>query len=750
MIQRPVFSAAFTVTQLPGEGVLLASECERIELRGTLYERLSPLLDGIRSPEDIVAALSGEFPGAHVYYALLSLERRHCLVDAAHCAVESEDAFWQPLGLTPHLARAALESRTASVVAFGVDAQPALAALGRAGVRIAPRDGDIQVVLCADFLDASLVELNTEALACDRVWLLARTIGVHTWLGPLFVPGATACWECMAHALRSNRRFEVLVDASAAGRLRTSAVASVPFAGEMAAATVAAHVSRWLAGDVASPLRGTLHVHDFVDGSTTIHPVRRRPQCTACGDPLAYAAVVSQPVVLESAGARRSADAGDRRQTAEAVVTRLMKLVSPLTGVARGLEAMPVIGAPSIHAYASGPNPARSTITLRQLRSDLRAQNSGKGMSDMQARASALGESVERASATWHGDEPHISATRKSLGDLAISPNDCMLFSAAQYARRSARGGPGGLVWPTDFVPAPFDADAECEWTPVWSLTRQQHRYLPTAYLYLGCPSAGDCTVIADSNGVAAGSCLEDAVMQGLMETIERDGAAIWWYNRIQRPAVHYHELLGPDEREYVRRLATEYRVLGREFWVLDLTTDLGVPTCAAITRRVDAPSEEILMGLSAHLDPVVAIVRAITEMNQMVAGLASFGGNDVEMAPEIAWWLREARVAELPHLLPGAEHGARPRQWVVGDGSTARDQITECRAMLEAKGLEVLVLNQTRPDLELSVARTIVPGLRFFWPRFAPGRLYDVPVRMGWRAAPIREEDLNPVPFFL
>jgi oxazoline/thiazoline synthase len=49
-----------------------------------------------------------------------------------------------------------------------------------------------------------------------------------------------------------------------------------------------------------------------------------------------------------------------------------------------------------------------------------------------------------------------------------------------------------------------------------------------------------------------------------------------------------------------------------------------------------------------------------------------------------------------------------------------------------------------------LPVAKVIVPGLRHFWARFAPGRLYDVPVRLGWISRPLAEEELNPVPMFL
>ena len=60
---------------------------------------------------------------------------------------------------------------------------------------------------------------------------------------------------------------------------------------------------------------------------------------------------------------------------------------------------------------------------------------------------------------------------------------------------------------------------------------------------------------------------------------------------------------------------------------------------------------------------------------------------------------------------------------------------------------MEMLVLDQTRPDIGLPVVKVVVPGLRHIYPRFARGRLYDVPVRLGWRDAPLLEDELNPIP---
>jgi ribosomal protein S12 methylthiotransferase accessory factor len=74
---------------------------------------------------------------------------------------------------------------------------------------------------------------------------------------------------------------------------------------------------------------------------------------------------------------------------------------------------------------------------------------------------------------------------------------------------------------------------------------------------------------------------------------------------------------------------------------------------------------------------------------------------------------------------------------------------INHCRSIIEAQGMEMLVLDQTRADVGMPVVKVVVPGLRHFWARYAPGRLYDVPVKMGWLEKPLREEELNPIPIF-
>jgi len=63
---------------------------------------------------------------------------------------------------------------------------------------------------------------------------------------------------------------------------------------------------------------------------------------------------------------------------------------------------------------------------------------------------------------------------------------------------------------------------------------------------------------------------------------------------------------------------------------------------------------------------------------------------------------------------------------------------------------MEMLVLDQTRPDIGLRVAKVIVPGMRHMWKRLGTGRLYDVPVSMGWLKEALTEDELNPFPMWM
>jgi oxazoline/thiazoline synthase len=746
MLTRPRFRPHLRVEIVPGEGIFLLSPSQHTLLRGRLYELIAPHLDGCTA-NDICDRLEGQASAAEIFYALAQLERKQYLCEEEPALPAGQAAMWSSQGIVPKVAAERLAKKPIAVQGFGVDAAPFRELLRSLQVRVA-EEGPPEVVLTDSYLRAELETCNAEALAAGRSWLLVRPTGRQIWIGPLFRPGATGCWQCLTHRLRANLPVASYLE----GRNGHAAAplddrACTPAALHIAWGLAANAVASWIVHGRIPELDGTLQTYDIPSWKLQAHPLVRLPFCPACGQPGQTG--VFRPLALEQRKKTFTSDGGHRVATPEQTLARFGHHVSPITGAVPMLERAALADSDGVmHVYVAGSNLARPYRNLAHLRGDLRHNCAGKGVTEIQARASGLCEALERYSGVFRGDEPRRLAKMAELGEAAIDPRACLHFSQRQYRERLQRNGKGCRF---SFIPVPFDPEKPIEWSPVWSLTKQTVRYLPTAWCYYDYPlPEEDLFCIACSNGCAAGNTLEEAIVQGFLELVERDSVALWWYNRARRPGVDLDSLDEP----YLKTLQTFLHGHGREYWAIDLTADLGIPVFASISRRLQGPQEQIVLGFGAHLDPKIALLRAVTEMNQMLASPLLKGEevttSERDTDPETAEWLKSATIANQPYLLgaagPATTAAACPRVW--NDDLTA--DIDACRKRVEAVGLEMLVLDQTRPEIGLPVVKVIVPGLRHFWPRFAPGRLYEVPAQLGWIPKPLAEEELNPIPMFL
>jgi oxazoline/thiazoline synthase len=432
------------------------------------------------------------------------------------------------------------------------------------------------------------------------------------------------------------------------------------------------------------------------------------------------------PVVLEERPKAFTSDGGHRALLPKSALEQYAYLIGD-SGILEELERLPD-PCDLVHVCL-----ARFRTSFGSLRVNrgtaLRAPCVGKGMTEAQARVSALGEAVERYSGIFRGDEVRIKASYRERSGEAIHPNACMNFSARQYRERDESNQRESEH---NWVPEPFEEVREIEWTPVWSLTEERTKYVATAYAYFGYPhSAGHDFSRADSNGNAAGSNLEEAILQGFLEVVERDAVALWWYNRAPRPRVDLAYFAEP----YFSALAEFYRLLGRDLFVLDVSADFPIPVFAALSKN-RKEGGHWLLGFGAHLEPRLAIIRALTEMNQSLTQAIAGGKPRFFVGEPLA-----VAFLEPDPSLPSKTC----RDYSRLDSRDLREDVKTCVELARKRGLETLVLDQTRRDVGMRAVKVIVPGLRPWWARFAPGRLYDVPVRMGWQAVRLPEERLNP-----
>ena len=730
------------VSVVRGEGVYLLCEHGSAVVTDPAAERLLPLLDGKHDLDSIVAALAHDVPADQVRAAVGQLLVSGQAVEADPDADERTTGYWESLNLHGDDAQAAVTGIRLTTLGT-VSADEFATALHVAGLRIT--DGAaLDVVLTDDYLRPELVEFDRHQRAAGRSWLLAKPVGVICAVGPVFVPEG-ACYRCLEVRMRGHRRAADYLEGRLPGTRIASPVVDVPATRLLAAGAVATAAAHWLAGHRHAGSQAVLTL-DTAGLATESHPVRRRPQCPGCGDPGLVAATMHRPFRITPRRKAFATDGGHRAMEPADMVARWESLVDPITGVVPELRPM-AERLPFVRGYTAGHNRALRVTSLRGLQEGLRTNSCGKGMTDIQAKASALGEALERYSGAYAGDEPAIAASYADLGTDAVHPNASMLFSDRQFERRAATNARHALF---QTVADPLDEHAVIDWTPMWSLTQQCPRYVPTALLFYGYPMRRSLYALADSNGCAAGTSLEDAALQGFYELVERDSVALWWYNRLRRPAFDLDSLAEP----WVDEVRAEYAKLGRELWALDLTADLGIPAIVALSRRVDKPSEDVILGFGAHHDARIAGLRAVSELNQFLPHVAFLTADEADYRrldpTQRDWWLH-TRVADHPYLLPDPD---APAATVAGlslpTGDDLAEDLAHCRELVRGKGMDLLAIDMTRPDIGLPVVKMMVPGLRHFWNRYAPGRLYDVPVELGWLPAPLTEDQLNPTAMFV
>ena len=729
----PQFAPNFTVYVLPPDVVCLYSEDRKFLLHGELYCALATAIGkGGKSFRQLIRDLEQNFPSGRIHEALRRLVDRRHVIPASRFSNSAVAAYWASLGLSPETAEQNLQKCRVRVQSIDVQGETELAAaLSGLGVRVVKRSPDLTVMLVSDYLEARLDELNRQHLSDGAPWLLVQPSGIFPLVGPVFRPGQGACWRCLADRMTRNREVKALID-----RRQARCVAVSPLAhdtiGQSAIQLAAVEGAKAIATDFRTPLSDHIVSLDLLGSTIVKHHVAARPQCPSCGrkklrDPHRAPA----PVEFGEGGKVVMTSGGFRSVAPSATVARFRRLVSPLTGVVSRLERIQADLPLNTNWYATH-NFAGPAETVHQLRAGLSGGSFGKGSTVEQGEASALMEAIERYSGIFQGDE--IRAKRRFTdfpAGEAIPPNDVLQFSDAQLREGGAPGSDQREV-----VPALFDRSAKIEWSPVWSLRDARFKYLPTSLLYFF--YQGPAAFSADSNGCAAGNTLEEAIVQGFLELVERDAYAIWWYNELQRPELD----LGQFDDSYVRDLQKQLAQTGRRLWVLDVTSDLRIPTFVAITHWMQNGRENIEFGSGAHFDARIAVLRALTELNQFLSlGLMGGGTGEKSSLDGVA----PLRLEDHPFLTPGGNPTVPPQFGLKFGHLDTREQAAACVSLAKQAGLDFLVLDQTRPDIETPVVRVIVPGLRHFYRRFAPGRLYDVPVKLGLRDRPLNESELNP-----
>lgn len=234
------------------------------------------------------------------------------------------------------------------------------------------------------------------------------------------------------------------------------------------------------------------------------------------------------------------------------------------------------------------------------------------------------------------------------------------------------------------------------------------------------------------SVGSAAGPSREAAALHGLLELIERDAAGLWWRGgQLGRSIPPQHEA-GIAAENLLRQLR-HTAPSRRRSWLLDITTDIGVPCVAAVSCRADGSG--FAFGLAARPKLESAARSAILEMCQLeladavVAAKRSERGDDALNAQDRTHLRRAMINADQCMLLqPVAGHVAHLSIHAT-EASVIFGLIVQ---RLEKLGIETFCLDLTRRCFGVPVVRVIAPGLQLEPSEIVTARLRDAIARTG------------------
>lgn len=320
----------------------------------------------------------------------------------------------------------------------------------------------------------------------------------------------------------------------------------------------------------------------------------------------------------------------------------------------------------------------------------------GKGITKDHARASAMMEGFERYSAERQDSDEVTIAGLDEISDLGEYIN------------------PESLNLPKDFKKQNLDS-MKLEWSPVKDIISDKEYYIPTNAIYHPYIHGNDCESLfkSNTNGLASGNILEEAILHGIFEVIERDAWSIF-----ELTHKNYAQIdLDSIESDIVNDTIDRFESNGIKIKLMDFTADINVPTIAASADdTVTRDAGLLTLGMGTHLDPEVAILRALTEVAQSRATQINGAREDTVRAD----FAREAGYERMKRI---NKYYFRDEDEKISLSSIENKSTTSITNDLEIVKDElitndidkILYYDLTRPELDVSVVRVIIPEMELF-----------------------------------
>ena len=318
----------------------------------------------------------------------------------------------------------------------------------------------------------------------------------------------------------------------------------------------------------------------------------------------------------------------------------------------------------------------------------------GKGITQDHAKASAMMEGFERYSAEkQETDKTHIASLDKINGNY-INPQTLNL--------------------PKDFSNDLLNS-MNLEWSMSKDLISGENYYIPSNAIYHPYVPQNNVQGLfkGNTNGLASGNNLEEAILHGIFEVIERDAWSIFELTHKNSAQIDLNSI----NSEIITQILSKYQENGINIKLMDLTADVNVPTIAASADDTVLKDAGLLsLGIGTHLDPEIAILRALTEVAQSRATQIQ-GAREDTVRADFARKAGYERMKRINSYYFEDEDDKISFSDIKDKSTNSINQDIEIvKDELKENGLDkVLYTNLTRPELGVSVVRVVIPTMELY-----------------------------------
>ncbi len=310
----------------------------------------------------------------------------------------------------------------------------------------------------------------------------------------------------------------------------------------------------------------------------------------------------------------------------------------------------------------------------------------GKGATPVEAEVSAMMEGIERYSGEMDDREPIIGRySEVSAQKTALDPADLIL-------------------------PPLVPADIAIPWVGGYDIVQEEEVLVPAHAVFHPLPVTCGHLFRTNTNGLASGNTLEEATFHALMEVVERDAWSLVEMTRNTGPRIEgIADGLAAD-------LLAKFAAAGVEVTLRDITSDIGIPTVAAVADDVVLKDPTLLtIGMGSHTSAGIAVLRALTEVAQSRLTQIHGAREDTDTA-DVRKRIGYDRTKRLNRHWFAESETVRFAAMPSFDSDDFLTDINHVTDRLVRAGLSrVVVVDLTRPEIGIPVVRVIVPGLEMY-----------------------------------